>query len=107
MKTQSGWSETATGSATATATRAAQAGKQHIIYSVSASSGTTGSGDILILVKDGTTTIWQELLDSTKQSNGAWVFPRGLKVTPGAACSIVATKTGATVKANLHGITSG
>lgn len=107
MKEQNGWSETATGSASATATHAAETGKQHVIYAVSVSAGSAGSGDISILIREGSTTIWEELIDSTKQSSYAITFPKGRKIARGSACSVVATKTGATVKANLHGITRG
>lgn len=108
MKEQHGWSKTASGTTTATATKAAEAGRQHVIFGFSAGGNINSSQNMLVLIKDGTTTIWQEEVEGTIIPMVQVYFSRGVVITKGAECSIVATKTGATsVRVNLHGITRG
>ncbi len=97
-----GWSEIdSKDNAIATATRAADASKSHIVFAVSASFSATKSA-ILLQIKDATTVIWEDYVYDSQP----FTFPRGLKIAEGNACSAVlaASGTGAVLgKVNLHG----
>jgi len=101
MAEQAGWNVAATATAgIATALKAAAANKEHIIQSVDASA--VGAAEILLLqIKDDTTIIWE---GHVHQSRGV-VFPKGLSITRGGACSAVLAAGAGVTKVNLHGIT--
>jgi selenophosphate synthase len=103
MPNQTGWSETASDTnAETTATRAAESGRQHIIYGVSASFATTATA--LLQVKDGSTVIWQDYVYDKLNLT----FPQGLSATKGNAVSAVLAASGGPIqKVNIHGITKG
>ena len=89
--------------ALATASKAAESGRQHIVYGVTA--GFSGSAsNKLLTIKDGTTVVFTAYV--TNQL--AIQFPRGIAITPGAACSaeLNASGTGAMLgEVDLHGVT--
>ncbi len=87
---------------TATATKAAASGKQHIIYAVGASFAST-IADKTLTIKDGTTTIWQHTFSDSLHRE----FPAGIAITPGAAVSAELEAAGSAVIGNvtLHGRT--
>jgi predicted dinucleotide-utilizing enzyme len=90
--------------ATATATKAALTGKQHVIYSVSASFSATAANK-LVQLKDGTTVIWEGYVTDNGRE---FTFPKGIGIARGAACSatLAASGAGGTIgKLNLHGET--
>lgn len=101
-----GWNEydSAT-NATATATRAAAAGKNHVIYSASGSFSGSIATPVLMQIKDGSTVIWEDYIYDAKVMMP--IFPRGLRITEGAACSAVLAAGGIGIvgKVNLHGAT--
>lgn len=101
---QAGWNETASDTnAVTTATKTAEAGKQHIIYGVSASFASTASG-ILLQIKDGSTVVWEDYV----YDSGSFTFPAGITLTKGVAASAVLAASGGPVqKVNLHGVTRG
>lgn len=89
--------------ALATATKAAVSGRQHIVYGVTASFSGAASNKLLT-IKDGTTVVFQAYVTSLASVQ----FPRGIAITPGAACSaeLAASGAGATLgDVNLHGAT--
>lgn len=91
--------------ALATATKAAEVGLQHIVYGVTAGFSGAAAGKLLT-IKDGTTVIFQAYVTNQLAIH----FPRGLAITPGAACSaeLAASGTGAMLgEVDLHGITVG
>lgn len=103
MSEQSGWVESALGSAAeAVATKAAVAGKSFVVDSVDASA--VGSAESLLLqIKDGTTVIWSGYVHGSRNVP----FPKGLSITKGAlASATLAAGAGATT-VNLHGRTRG
>jgi hypothetical protein len=101
MADQSGWVENASGAAAvATATKTADAGKQHIVDSVDASAA--GAAEILLLqIKDDTTVIWEGHVHQSREVS----FPKGLSITKGNACSAVLAAGAGVTKVNLHGRT--
>lgn len=88
---------TATGTTSATATKSAATGTSHYITDISASSDKAGA---VISVKDGTTTIWQAIIDANSSYEHSFVTP--LKGTAGNAVSITVDGTSA-CKANIAG----
>ena len=111
MDRRTGWVETdSEDNAEATASRAAETGRQHVVYSVDASFSAINAGLVLLQVKDGTTTVWEGYAGSDTDGS-TYIekeFPAGLTITLGAACSAVlaASGTGGTVgKVNIHGVT--
>lgn len=108
MLEPTGWWETLSGGAVTTLIRPALANRQHIIYGFSVSVGPGGGGGVTtIQVRDNTTVIWRGRLTGGNGSFRDVVFLRGLTITRGNACSVVASKTGGTLEVNLHGITRG
>lgn len=100
---QVGWIEQdSEDDAIATATHAAETGKQHVIMSCSASFSATKT--VLLQLKDDSTVIWEGYVYNSAHVS----FPQGIGITPGNACSAVlaASGTGATIgKVNLTGVT--
>ena len=98
MKNQFGTpiSATATGSTSAVATATGVALKTIYITDISASSDKSGS---IILVKDGTTVIWQDIVGV---GNYRMNFITPLRVSIGADASVTIDGTAA-AKANLSG----
>lgn len=91
--------------ALATATKAAEAGRQHIVYGVTASFSAAAAGKLLT-IKDGTTIVFQAYVTNQLSVH----FPHGIAITPGAACAaeLAASGTGAVLgDVDLHGITVG
>ncbi len=95
-----GWVEKASAVAgVATATRAARANQQHVVWGISASYSST---DVeLVQIKDGSTVVWEDYVYDSLNV----VFPKGLSITNGAACSAVLAAGAGTGKVNLHGTT--
>lgn len=94
------FSVTATHGTAASASKAGEAGKTHYATAVTVSSDKAGS---ILLIKDGTTTIWQAQVGATFCTI---TFPSGLGASPGALLSAEIDGTSA-CKANLVGITTG
>lgn len=92
------YSETATHATAAVATHAAVSGKKHYITHVSVSSDKAGS---ILLIKQGTTTIWQVQVGATKHEE---TFDPPLSGASGALVSAEIDGTAA-CKANLLGYT--
>ena len=90
---------TATHATLATATIAAVTGKQHYITDIAASSDKAGA---IVLVKQGTTTIWQIQLLANDRLDHSFVTP--LEGAVGALVSIEVDGTAA-CKANIAGFT--
>lgn len=91
--------------ALATATKAAEDGREHIVYGVTASFSGAAAGKLLT-IKDGTDVVFQAYV--TNQLTVT--FERGLVITRGNACSaeLAASGTGLMLgHVNLHGITVG
>lgn len=107
MKEQHGWSKTASGTTTATATKAAEAGRQHVIFGAHIGANFGTGTDMTITIKDGSTTIWETVTDGGANLYIDPVFPRGIPITRGNACSVTVTKAGATIRVNLNGVTRG
>jgi len=99
MAEQTGWVEPATASAgVATATKVADVNRQHIIHSVDASA--VGAAEILLLqIRDDTDVIWEGHVHQQREV----LFPKGLSITKGNACSAVLTAGAGITKVNLHG----
>lgn len=98
------WSVTATGSTSAVATKAAVTGGTHYITDIAGSSDKAGS---LLLVKQGTTIIWQVQLATSAAGINAFQqsFVVPLAAVQGALVSV--TVDGTTVcDANIAGFTS-
>ena len=95
----SGWIETDVQGGAAAAIRAAEVGKQHIIYSVDASFSTTAS-DVL-QIKDGTTVIWQGHVYDTREVT----FPKGFGGSKGALVTAELGAGAGNASVNLHGET--
>lgn len=94
-------SATATHATSAVASQAAVAGKTHYITDISGSSDKAGSK---ILVKDGTTTIWQDniLVTAAGACSYNHTFDMPLKCSSGALASVTVDGT-AICNANLSG----
>lgn len=90
------YAQTATGTTSAVATQTGVAGKKSFITDLSASSDKAGS---IILVKDGTTVIWQDIVGATYYHR---TFRCPLVGTPGNDVSVTIDGTLAS-KANLSG----
>jgi len=88
--------ETATGTTSATASHAAVSGKKYHITDMATSSDLAGS---ICLVKDGTTTIWQQIVGTTRYEQH---FEPALEGTTGNLVSAEITGTAA-CKANIAG----
>jgi len=101
MADQAGWVVTDSGSAgIATALKAAATGKEHVIQSVDASA--VGAAEILLLqILDGVTVVWEGHVHQSREV----VFPKGISITRGGACSAVFAAGAGVTKVNLHGIT--
>jgi len=101
MAEQPGWTETDVKStAIATATRAAESGKYHIVYGVDASM--VGAAEILLLqIKDGTDVVWTGHVHQSRDKT----FPGGITITKGNACSAVLAAGAGASDVNLHGKT--
>ena len=97
--------ETASGTARATATHAAVTGKTYYITDISGSM--KGPGDSTIVVKQGTTTIWQDIIPSatTGTGNGVYIknFDVPLKGASGALVSVTVGTATALSFANIAG----
>ena len=87
----------------ASASKTGASGKTHYITDISASSDKAGS---LLLVKQGTTTIWQVQLAATAAGNLAYshTFSTPLKAAVGALVSVSVDGT-SVCAANLSGFT--
>lgn len=104
MAEQSGWVETDSAAAgVATATRAVEANKQHVIYSVDASFSALEATYRLLQIKDGATIIWEGYVTNFKEVP----FPKGLSLTRGNLAQAVLAAGASTGKVNLHGTTQG
>jgi hypothetical protein len=90
---------TATHATAASASKAAATGKVHYITDASASSDKAGA---ILLIKDGTTTIWQVQMPANGSVNLHFVNP--LKGTSGNAVSVDVDGTAA-CKSNIAGFT--
>lgn len=101
-----GWLVTLSGAGSVTLVKPAQVGKQHIIYGFDISSG-FGVASIIIQIQDGGTIIWKGRCFNTLGSTREVIFLKGVSITRGNACSIIATKADGTLDVNLHGITRG
>lgn len=103
MADQTGWNaKDSKDNAAATATKAAETGKQHIVYSVSASFSATATK--LLQILDGVTVVWEGYVYDKEKIP----FPKGLSISKSAACSalLAASGTGGIIgKVNLHGVT--
>lgn len=95
------FSVTATGTSSATATKAAATGKTYYITDIMCSSDKNSAN---ILVKQGTTTIWQATLDTvaTGQNTISHSFISPLKGVKGALVSVEIDGSGS-ADANLAG----
>ena len=97
------WSQTATGTSSATATESAVASKTHYVTDFQCASD---KADAIILIKQGTTVIWQITLDTpstaTDQSHHSFQTP--LKGADGALVSVTIDGT-SSADANLSGFT--
>ena len=92
------FSVTATHATAATATQAASSGKRHYITEISASSDKAGA---IILVKQGTTTLWQIQVNAGNYNH---TFKTPLVGGAGALVSVGIDGT-SVCKANVAGIT--
>lgn len=104
MADQAGWVATDNQSnATATANKAAESGKQHIIESVDCSFSDNSVADKLLQVKDGADVAWSGYVTGSREVT----FPAGISITRGNAASAVlaAGGTGVTGIVNIHGRT--
>ncbi len=93
---------TATGTTSATATQAAVAGKTYYITDIMCSSDKDSAN---VLVKQGTTTIWQATLDTVATGNNtiSHSFQTPLKGAKGALVSVTIDGT-SSADANIAGI---
>ena len=93
------FSKTATGTTAATATETASAGHFHYITDISASSDKAGA---ILLVKQGTTVVWQSILGANVPYEHSFVVPlRGAK---GALVSVGVDGT-SVCESNIAGFT--
>lgn len=90
------YSQTASGTTSAVATQTGTVGKKSYITDISASSDKAGS---IILVKDGTTVIWQDIVGA---GNYRHQFSEFLRGSDGADVSVTIDGT-SVCKANLAG----
>lgn len=89
-----GFSVTATNGTSSVATKAAVAGTKYYITDIAGSSDKSGS---LLLVKDGTTVIWQVQLATTAAGINAFeeTFSQPLEATVGNSVSVTVDSTSA------------
>lgn len=92
------FSITATHATSAVASKAGVSGSTHYITDISGSSDKSGA---LILVKQGTTVIWQDIVSVGNYNH---TFSAPLKAVKGALVSVTVDGT-ALAKANIAGIT--
>ena len=86
---RAGWVATdSKDNATATATKAAETGRHHMVYSVDASFSATAIQ--LLQIKDGTTVIWEGHVHDSREVQ----FPAGISISLGAAASAVLAASG-------------
>ena len=90
------FSQTATHATGAVATQTGVAGKSSYVTDISGSSDKSGA---LILVKDGSTTIWQDIVNA---GNYRMNFLTPLKITAGADVTVTVDGT-ALCKSNISG----
>jgi len=108
-----GWSVTALSDANTagSATKAASSGKAHYITGFSAlvSDAATAATPTAVSLKDGTTSIWEELLPASSAIGTVITrtFPAPIKCTNGNAASInsAAAGAGSKIRLNLNGYT--
>ena len=93
------FSKTASGTTSATATESASSGQIHYITDISASSDKAGA---VVTVKQGTTTIWEAIIDANSSYEHSFVTP--LAGASGASVSITVDGT-SVCKANIAGYT--
>ena len=103
-----GWVKHAAAAATtAVASASSVAGKQHVIYSITAALASTARGTLKLLetTSSGGSTA---LLETTIYNAATITFPAGVAITPSRAAkaSLNTTSTG-TRQASIHGITRG
>lgn len=101
-----GWTVTASASsAVATATKAAQGSKQHIIYGIDASFSAAPGAPVLMQILDlsvsPSVVVWEGYTAGLVPVQ----FKQGLAITPGAAVAAVLASGGSIGKVNLHGVT--
>ena len=105
MSSQAGWAVTdSQDNALATATKAADGSKQHIISGFSASFSAAPGAFKLLQIKAGVIVVWERYI----QSEASEIFPDGIAIAPSGAASaeLAASGTGGTIgKVNLYGIT--
>jgi len=89
--------KTASGTTSATATQSASSGVIHYITDISASSDKSGA---VVTVKQGTTTIWEAIIDANTTYHHSFRTP--LAGAKGASVSITVDGTSA-CKANIAG----
>lgn len=90
--------------AASTALRAAQTGKKHIVYGISVSYSVAKT--LKVILKNGSDTIATFHVYNQRDI----IFPQGIEMTPGNACSAVldASGTGGTIgSVVMHGETPG
>ena len=98
-----GFSATATHATAAVATQAAETGKRHYITDISASTDKAGA---LMLVKQGTTVIWQVQLAASAAGNLAYSHTFSTPLVAGESALVSVTIDGTSVcNANLSGFT--
>lgn len=87
--------------ATATASQAAVAGKQHFITGISFSFSDAPAAAVTVQVKDGTTVIDQFEISTHKHSPEVHSYTPPLQITAGAAASITVGAAGAGIKGTV------
>lgn len=107
MANQGGWiAKDSKDNATATATKAAVSGKQHVVHGVDASFSVTPAAPCLLQVLDGASVVWEGYASSPVSIP----FGAGISITVGNATSAVLAASGTAGrigKVNLHGRTKG
>lgn len=93
------FSVTANNATSAVASQAGAAGKTHFLY---VASGSSDKAAAKIIIKDGTTVIWQDRISGT--SALMYYFPVPLRITTGALVSATVDGT-AECNANIAGVT--
>ncbi|MEC0265137.1 hypothetical protein [Paenibacillus anseongense] len=94
-----------------TLTRVLVAGKSHYITSIEVSiSGAAAANDITVELKDGSTTVWKEIIGSgaPRGERAGIVFNSPIKLTAGNAANLVVSAggTGVITSANMAGYTA-
>ena len=106
MKQQAGWNVPFSGGSNISLVKAAQAGRQHIVFSICVSI-VSGTGVPAISIKDGSTTVWVGRMPDVVGGFFSYSFPHGLPIARGNSCTLVSVKTSGTQDINIHGITQG